>query len=157
MEYYYSASTNAFYPEALLDSYKQAKTLPDDIQPVGEDVFSEYTATPEGMRRVPNEYGLPKWEAVPPAVLTEDEIKNKARNLRDSFITATDSMLVTDYTINDTQLSEDERMELMSVRLSFKKWPAMLGWPGIALPDIPQWLLVEAVNNGYRVFNWPEK
>ncbi|EPT8339409.1 phage tail protein [Enterobacter hormaechei subsp. xiangfangensis] len=157
MEYFYSASTNAFYPAALLDSYKQAGTLPDDIQSVGEDVFMEFTATQLGMRRVPNQEGFPMWEAIPAVVLTQDEIKSKARKLRDSFISATDSMLVSDYTINDTELTEDEREELMSVRLTFKKWPTIDGWPGIALPDIPQWLLVEAVNNGYRVYSWPEE
>lgn len=157
MNYYYSALTNAFYPETLLESYKEAGTLPDDIQALSEDVFREFTATPpEGKRRVAGEEGLPVWDAIPPVVFTEDEVKSRARRLRDSFITATDTMLVADYSINDIALTEAERTELLSVRQDFKKWPNQEGWPAIELPKIPQWLLIEAANNGYIAFEWPE-
>lgn len=157
MEYYYSCTTNAFYPKSLLENYKLAGTLPDDVQPVGEDVFIEFSATPpDGMQRSAGVEGLPVWEEIPPVVLSEDEIKGRARLLRDSFISSTDSMLVEDYTINDIKLTDEQRAELLKIRLDFKKWPSQIGWPVIVLPEIPQWLLVEAVNNGYRVYNWPE-
>lgn len=156
MQYHYSRSTNAFYPTSLLENYKKAGSLPEDIVPVDESVFREFTAVPAaGMRRVSGSDGMPTWEEIPPKVLTEDEVKNQARGLRDGFISATDRMLVSDYTINDIILTEKDRQELLDTRLAFKQWPSLDGWPVISLPDIPQWLLIEAVNNGYRVYDWP--
>ncbi|MEB2439864.1 phage tail protein [Citrobacter braakii] len=53
-------------------------------------------------------------------------------------------------------LSDEQRSELRQTRADYKNWPECRDWPGIELPDVPQWLLVEAVNNGYVVYNWPE-
>ncbi|HCR0683731.1 TPA: phage tail protein [Klebsiella aerogenes] len=65
-------------------------------------------------------------------------------------------MLVSDFTINNIPLTAEQQAELLDVRQKFKVWPESEGWPKVELPEIPQWILIEAVNNGYIVKNWPE-
>lgn len=58
----YSPSTNSFYPDDLLSAYEDAGTLPNDLAPISDDVFREFTATPEpGKMRVAGSDGLPAW------------------------------------------------------------------------------------------------
>lgn len=60
-----------------------------------------------------------------------------------------------DYTIGDIELTEEKIIELTAVRRSYKTWPKQSQWPLIELPQIPQWLLTEAVNHGYIMPDWP--
>ncbi|HDL7837079.1 TPA: phage tail protein [Yersinia enterocolitica] len=92
----------------------------------------------------------------PPPPLTTDELAAKARQYRDSFIVATDPMMVSDYSIDDKPLTDAQRSELIAVRATYRAWPTSANWPLIELPALPQWLLIEAVNQGYRVPVWPE-
>ncbi|CFQ33733.1 tail fiber assembly protein [Yersinia aleksiciae] len=84
-----------------------------------------------------------------------DKIAASARIHRNAFIVATDPMMVSDYCINDNLLTKAQRTELTTTRAAYRSWPILANWPLIELPDLPQWLLVEAVNNGYIVPNWP--
>ena len=157
MDYFYSPAENAFYPAALEDAYRAAGTLPDDLIAVEDGVFAEFSACPpQGKTRAAGSNGMPCWVDIPQKEVTEDEIKAQARGLRDEFIESTDKMLVPDYTINDEPLTEEHRGELIEIRLAFKSWPAKEGWPNIELPEIPRWILIEAVNNGYVAPNWPK-
>ncbi|HHH0018846.1 TPA: phage tail protein, partial [Yersinia enterocolitica] len=79
-----------------------------------------------------------------------------ARQYRDAFIITTDPMMVSDYSIDDMPLTEAQRSELISTRAAYRSWPTVAGWPLVELPELPQWLLIEAVNNGYRVPVWPD-
>jgi len=156
MNYWFSPKNNAFYPVALKESYEAAGSLPDDIIDVSDDIFVEFSGTPpEGKTRSVGADSMPCWEDLPVELLSKEEIKAQARRLRDYFIEATDKMMVADYTISDIKLTDDQRDELSTVRSTFKSWPESNGWPDIELPEIPQWILIEAVNNGYVVPNWP--
>ncbi|ORM50743.1 tail fiber assembly protein [Mixta calida] len=156
MSYWFSPEHNAFYPKALENVYKSAGALPSDLKDVSDDVFMKYSGMPPaGKIRAPDNEGFPCWADMPVPKLSEDELKAQARKLRDDFILSTDRMLVVDYTINDISLSDEQREELLKVRASFKTWPNDDGWPKIALPEIPSWILIEAVDNGYVVPVWP--
>ncbi|EKY1962933.1 tail fiber assembly protein [Cronobacter sakazakii] len=158
MEYFYSPKENAFYPAALEDAYRAAGTLPDDLIAVENSVFTEYSACPpQGKTRAAGSDGLPCWVDIPKEEITEDEIKAQARALRDNFIEATDKMVMQDYTINDVPLTEKQYAEVIEVRLNYKRWPTMDGWPNIQLPEIPRWILIEAVNSGYVFPTWPKE
>ncbi len=85
-----------------------------------------------------------------------DLLATLARHYRDAFIVATDPMMVSDYCIDDLPLSEAQRSELIATRAAYRSWPTLSNWPLIELPELPQWLLIEAVNQGYRVPVWPE-
>lgn len=155
MKIWFSPDTISFYPDCLKANYMAAGSFPDDAVEVSEKVFTEFSGTaPEGKQRgVVN--GQPCWVDVPVPVISLDEQKARARMFRDEFISSTDRLLVADYSIDDIQLSDNQRAELIAVRESFKKWPLMEGWPFIELPEVPQWLLIEAANNGYVVHTWP--
>ncbi|CNJ31085.1 phage tail protein [Yersinia mollaretii] len=100
--------------------------------------------------------GRPAWVDIPPPEpLTADELNATARQYRDNFIVATDPMMVSDYSIDDIPLTEAQRTELTTARAIYRVWPTVENWPLIELPELPQWLLVEAVNQGYRVPVWP--
>ncbi|CNH74798.1 phage tail protein [Yersinia bercovieri] len=91
----------------------------------------------------------------PPPPLTADQLAAKARQYRDDFIVDTDPMMVSDYSIDDKPLTTAQRDELTATRAAYRAWPTVENWPLIELPELPQWLLVEAVNQGYRVPVWP--
>ncbi|WP_233420383.1 phage tail protein [Yersinia bercovieri] len=67
----------------------------------------------------------------------------------------TDPMMVSDYSIDDIPLTTQQRDELTTTRAAYRAWPTVENWPLIELPELPQWLLIEAVNQGYIVPTWP--
>ncbi|HDL7334537.1 TPA: tail fiber assembly protein [Yersinia enterocolitica] len=155
--YYFSATTLSFYPAELLDVYADAGTLPADLVEIDDDVYAQFSdMQPIGKKRGANKKGMPEWIDIPAPVVTDNDIAATARRYRDAFITATDAMTIVDYSIDDSPLTDEQRSELMAVRLAFKAWPIVTGWPLVEMPELPQWLLIEAVNQGYRVPVWPE-
>ncbi|WP_432340293.1 phage tail protein [Yersinia enterocolitica] len=97
-----------------------------------------------------------QWDGVQ-WVTNSDLLAAIARQHRDAFIIATDPMMVSDYSIDDVPLTEAQRSELTIIRAAYRAWPTVTGWPLVELPELPQWLLIEAVNQGYRVPVWPEQ
>lgn len=157
MSYVFSPKKNAFYPLSLKAIYVNAGTWPEDATQVDDSVYIEFAGpSPEGKSRQAGPDGLPVWGDVKAVERSEEQIKARARALRDSFILSTDKLFIDDYTIDNVLLSEEQRSELRQTRADYKNWPECNDWPGIELPDIPQWLLIEAANNGYVVYNWPE-
>jgi len=159
VNYHFSPSTLGFYPEQLLENYKAAGSLPDDIIPVSDECFATYSGNPPaGMQRGCLD-GIPAWVDVPKPVVTLDDQKKQARALRDQFISATDKMTLPDYSINDVPLTEEQRAEILSLREEYRRWPSLENWPLIPLPVLDEnnhlWILIEAVNNGYTVPVWP--
>lgn len=65
---YYSASSNAFYPDELYGAYKDAGTWPDDAIEVTEDEWKTFgqSERPDGMQRGSDADGRPTWAAIPP-------------------------------------------------------------------------------------------
>ncbi|EMY0610127.1 TPA: tail fiber assembly protein [Yersinia enterocolitica] len=155
--YYFSATTLSFYPAELLDVYADAGTLPADLVEIDDDVYAQFSdMQPIGKKRGANKKGMPEWIDIPAAVVTDNDIAATARRYRDAFITATDAMTIVDYSIDDKPLTEAQRSELIATRAAYRSWPKLANWPLIELPELPQWLLIEAVNQGYRVPVWPE-
>lgn len=149
---------NSFYPKSLLSVYADAGSLPSDTIEVSDKIFDEFTQNRPGKIRISGDDGYPAWKDAPP--LSSDQLSLTARQYRDAFIRATDPMMVSDYSIGDVPLTEDQRRELIATRAMYRTWPTLAGWPLIVLPaigkfDKSHWLLVEAVNNGYVVPEWP--
>lgn len=157
MNYWFSPEKNAFYPKDLQSSYIRAGTLPDNLIDIDDAVFNEFSGmAPSGKMRGTDDNNYPCWVDLPVPAVSAEALKAQARKFRDNFIFSTDRMLLEDYTINDMLLSAEQRSELLRVRASFKSWPECDGWPEIELPEIPQWILTEAVNNGYVIPHWPD-
>ncbi len=95
-----------------------------------------------------------KWDGVK-WVADKNMIAALARRHRDAFIKTTDSITVIDYSIDDSPLTDTQRAELTATRAAYRAWPTVENWPQVELPELPQWLLIEAVNQGYIVPDWP--
>ncbi|EKE2804583.1 phage tail protein [Salmonella enterica] len=63
-------------------------------------------------------------------------------------------MTITDYTIGDVYLTEDQLQELLNTRLAFKKWPETENWPNVPLPEVPEWIINELVKKGLGTPQW---
>ncbi|OVZ93422.1 phage tail protein [Yersinia kristensenii] len=156
--YYWSAKNNAFFPMLTSTDYEEAGWDLSDVIEVSNELFNMFTDIPAGKERAVDNEGMPCFidaVAIVPSELTPDELEAIARRYRDAFIIATDSMMVSDYCIDDTPLAEAQRTELLAIRSSYRTWPTAENWPLIELPELPQWLLIEAVNQGYIVPTWP--
>lgn len=113
--YQYSPSTNSFYPDDLLSAYEDAGTLPNDLVPVDEDVFREFTATPEpGKIRVAGSDGLPAWGDIPPP--THEELIVIAEQVRQQLLTHADAVML------------DWRTELMLGEISDANRAKLSAW-----------------------------
>ncbi|EGP9775943.1 tail fiber assembly protein [Escherichia coli] len=113
--YQYSPSTNSFYPDDLLSVYEEAGTLPNDLIPVSEDVFREFTATPEpGKMRVAGSDGLPAWGDIPPP--THEELIAIAEQVRQQLLTQADAVML------------DWRTELMLGEISDTNRAKLSAW-----------------------------
>lgn len=64
--FYFSPSTSSFYPEELMDSYKESGTLPEDLIPVSDDIFLIYSGVPPvGKMRGASSDRQPVWVDTP--------------------------------------------------------------------------------------------
>lgn len=130
-------------------------------------LFDVTSQTPEGLSivelpadAVPSHVSIDpdkKWvyqDGIVSRVLSQYNVE--ARALRNEFLKATDALMVPDYTISDELLSDDERRQAAKIRVSFKSWPKTEGWPMVALPDVPDWMMREAQKNGFINKTWPE-
>ncbi|EPD8659283.1 tail fiber assembly protein [Yersinia enterocolitica] len=154
--YCFSATTLSFYPKELLAVYTEAGTLPDDLIEIDDDVYAQFSdKQPIGKKRGANKKGMPVWVDIPAPIVTADDITATARRYRDAFIAATDAMTIVDYCIDDKPLTEAQRSELIATRAAYRSWPTLTNWPQVELPELPRWLLIEAVNHGYHIPVWP--
>lgn len=64
--YKFSPTTTSFYPVALLDDYRKAGTLPDDLVEVSESVYQEFSGQPPLGKRRGVADGVPAWVDIPP-------------------------------------------------------------------------------------------
>lgn len=65
-KYYFSKTTCSFYPAEILEAYKSAGTLPDDVEIVADAEYEKYTGVPPvGKTRGANNRGQPAWVDMP--------------------------------------------------------------------------------------------
>lgn len=84
-DYFFSPSTVSFYPAMMLDDYRGAGTLPDDLVSVKNDMFTEFSGTPpEGKVRGVIE-SKPAWVDTPP--LTVGELIRQANEIKQTLTT----------------------------------------------------------------------
>ncbi|PHM21971.1 tail fiber assembly protein [Xenorhabdus ehlersii] len=84
--YLFSCSTLSFYPVSLLAEYKTAGTLPDDVIPVADAVFLEFSQSKSGKLRGADSYGMPCWVDIPPPPPpTPEELRQQAEQQKSSL------------------------------------------------------------------------
>lgn len=64
MKYYYSLKTQGFYPAEMLNEYKEAGSLPDDLKEISEEDYLSFFNPPEGYGGFFDEKG-PRIEKLP--------------------------------------------------------------------------------------------
>lgn len=82
--YFFSPSTVSFYPEAMLDDYRDAGTLPDDLVSVESKVFAEFSGTPPDGKVRGVLKGKPAWVDIPP--LSAEELIQQAEETKQRLI-----------------------------------------------------------------------
>lgn len=82
--YYYSASSDAFYPASMEKDYIDAGTFPPDAKLVENAVFDEFSQNKEGMYRTANRKGELVWKNIPPK--TKDEMIIEAEQIKRALI-----------------------------------------------------------------------
>ena len=81
MKYFYSATSNCFYPEELKSRYEDAGTWPSDVVEVSAAVYDKFIQQPpEGKVRGATKAGKPAWVQAPKP--SEEEIARVARAWR---------------------------------------------------------------------------
>ena len=134
MNYHYSATTNAFYPDGMLDAYLQAGTLPEDTILCTEDEFKTFTstlATPTGMCRGASPDGKPCWVPIP--AQTTAEAASAERMWRD------DELMVADIELNKLQdgVGVGTVTAWRAYRCALRDWPEHPKFPDKAFrPNI---------------------
>ncbi len=73
------------------------------------------------------------------------------RMVRGAFLAHTDLMMTVDYTIHDEYLSPQQVSQLRSVRLIWKQYPRHPMFHRLPPPEIPAWILREAIAHGFDV------
>jgi len=81
-----------------------------------------------------------------------ENIRAKARILRDSLRTKIDKYLLPSSTYNDQLVTQEQKDILVQDSLTLARWPATEGWPFIDLPAMSD-LFVEFI--GYPTWEYP--
>ncbi len=154
---YFSATTGGFYPQEWKEEYLATGSWPDDALLLTKKEQTKYWKhVPATGKMLGVMKGRPVWLDIPPLPAPHgDTLAALARRYRDAFIKTTDSITVIDYSIDDSPLTDTQRAELTATRAAYRAWPTVENWPQVELPELPQWLLIEAVNQGYCIPNWP--
>jgi len=72
MNCFFSAKTKGFYPEALMQDYESAGTLPEDIVEISGEEYETYCGMPPAGKKLGSSDGRPAWVDIPP--LSQDEL-----------------------------------------------------------------------------------
>ncbi|MEM0634030.1 tail fiber assembly protein [Providencia rettgeri] len=135
--YYYSASTNAFYPVSLEQDYIDARTFPSDAMLVEDAVFEEFTRVNSGKVRATNEKGLPVWIEAPEP--TQTELIAEAEYQKQALLTEATAAIAPLQDAVDLGIATDEEREQL------KKWKNYR-------------VLINRVDTSIAPnINWPEK
>ncbi len=115
MSYIFSATDNAFYPLSMRQQYADAGTWPENGIQVSDDIFNEFTATPEpGKMRIAGSDGLPAWSDIPPP--SHEELIAIAEQVSQQLLTQADVVML------------DWRTELMLGEISDANRAKLSAW-----------------------------
>lgn len=125
---YFSKTTLCFYPETLLERYKEHGTLPDDLVAVSESCVDEYMRgmPPEGKVLGADKAGKPTWKAKPKP--SKDQQEANERRWRNLELVRADTEL---------KKAEDDDgvgtpQEWRAYRKSLRAWPEHEKFPNKA-------------------------
>lgn len=132
--YYYSASTNSFYPVFLKSEYEKAGSLPDDLREVTDETFNEFSQNKDGFYRA-SENGLPIWVEVPQP--TQQEINEQKATENIAYLAAeserTEAEIKIYERMRDRNRADEDDLKMLEVledySIDLKKVTKQQGWP----------------------------
>ncbi|MBF7993414.1 tail fiber assembly protein [Rahnella laticis] len=141
MIFFYSAVTNAFYPEPLKAVYEDAGTWPDDAKAVTDATYQKFAVNPipDGKIRMPNKAGMPYWANAPEATaaqMQELALREKQKRMQ----VAINALSVLQDASDLGIATEAETASLMA----WKKYRVLLNRvdaasaPDISWPEVPE-------------------
>ncbi|MCA6222972.1 tail fiber assembly protein [Photorhabdus antumapuensis] len=132
--YYYSATTNAFYPVEWKQDYINAGSFPSDAVEVNEAVFIEFASSipPEGKYRIAGKNGLPEWADIPSP--TKEELQRQAKFQKQQLIAEATNQIAPLQDAMDLNMANDEEKAQL---VTWKKYQISLSRIDVTLaPDI---------------------
>lgn len=137
--FYYSKTTNLFYPLAWLSDYEAAGSLPDDIAEISDELVAEFSCSvKDGKQRTPGADGLPSWTDLPAP--TKEELVILAEQQRTTRRTAADLEIAWRQDAVDAEIASDQEATELA---AWKKYRVLLmridtsKAPGIEWPTPP--------------------
>ncbi len=120
--YVFSALNRAFYPLLLQQNYIEAGSWPNDLLPVTDNIFNEFSGIPPiGKILSSGEDGLPCWEDIPPP--TKEELIFIAESQKTQFISLANEKITPLSDAVELDIATDEEMLLLK---EWKKYRVML-------------------------------
>jgi len=137
--YFYSASTNCFYPQSMRAAYESQGGWPADCAEVSGAVATEFMgAAPEGKYRAPGTGGAPAWMDLPEP--TRDQLAAAAASRRQALLTAATAAIAPLQDAVDLDMAQEaEKVQLTA----WKKYRVLVNRispadaPDINWPDTP--------------------
>ncbi|MBC8949209.1 tail fiber assembly protein [Xenorhabdus sp. TS4] len=140
--YLFSPSTLGFYPVSWIADYRAAGTLPDDVIPVADAVFLEFSQSKSGKLRGADSYGMPCWVDIPPPPPpTPAELQQRAESQKRYLMSqAANAIAPLQYAVDLRMETDNERAAL----IAWKKYTVLLNRvdcstaPNIDWPKAPE-------------------
>lgn len=138
-QYYFSATTNGFYPLSMKPDYDAAGSWPTDAKEVSIDVFNEFTGIPPaGKMRGVDKKGQPCWVDIPPPTHAE-QVAQAEQKKQQLLSDASAAIAPLQYAVDLDMATDDEKVLL----LKWKKYTVEVNRididkaPDIEWPDKP--------------------
>lgn len=131
--YKFSATTAGFYPIEMLDSYKQAGTLPADLVDVTDEIYDEFTSQPpEGKTRGSNPQGLPAWVNIPQP--TPEQMRSQAAYRKQSEMAeAEDVIAPLERAVKHNMATDEDKVKLDA----WERYSVLLSRVDVDKPEWP--------------------
>lgn len=121
-QYYWSASTNAFYAVALREEYEVSGSLPSDITDIDDIVASVFMGMPpEGKERGVGADNMPAWKDLP--LPSQAQLASQADVKKVELRTAADSEIAWRQDAVDAAIATDEETAALA---EWKKYRVLL-------------------------------
>ncbi|MEN3257684.1 tail fiber assembly protein [Sodalis endosymbiont of Spalangia cameroni] len=129
----FSAKTAGFYLASMIDSYKKAGSLPDDLIDIDDKTYAKYCRNPpKGKTRGADSQGCPAWVDAPPQ--TPEEARRSVEFMKQQLMGKATRATVPLQDAVDLDMATDAEKALL---LAWKKYRVLLNRVDISTaPDI---------------------
>ncbi|WP_025138071.1 tail fiber assembly protein [Achromobacter sp. DH1f] len=143
MQFFYSASANAFFPDGLRADYERSGTWPSDAVAVPDALYMQFGCgeVPHGKIRVSGSDGMPMWGDVPP--LTPEQALVAASTKLSSLMAHATAAIAPLQDASDLGIATDAELQALTTwkryRVALSRLPSQKGFPlDVDWPEQPK-------------------